>query len=154
MTRLLRYPFVAFLCLASQFTEAAEHLASLRTYTLAEIYYSHWWMTEQGERPALADELRSTRTEYGTKTSIRNPFEISALMDFLHVEAMSGQKRRAPGRPLLVIDISYTDGRVVSFFSDGSYLWDADGRRARRIGCEFRSTFTFVRQFGERCRSK
>jgi hypothetical protein len=115
-----------------------------RGYSRADIYYSNWYMSESGERPALDRELRSAREEYGSRTSMRNSIEIEYLMKFvLQVDALSELSQEEPGPPRLVIDVFREDGKMVSYFADSDYLWDAEGKRGRPFGCEFRSRFSF-----------
>ena len=135
---------IIFMALAGMVhADAGSRLNAIRQHDRADVYYGYWFVIECDARPPLAEELERARNEWSTHTRIRSPIEIEAMLDFLRVSELEAVDR-VPYRPRLVIDVHDTSGRRVTYFSDGWWLWNAKGNRARPVDEVFRSRFGFV----------
>jgi hypothetical protein len=109
-------------------------------YTKAEIYYYGWDVLTRGRL-----SLDTVRTEFRTKTEIRDPAEVARLVRWLRLERMETSTDLQPEDPRLVIDLRAADGAVSTYYASVFNLLSEDSRKKRKIDQAFRNRFDFAK---------
>jgi hypothetical protein len=111
-------------------------------YAKAEIYYYGWDVLTRGRL-----SLEQVRTNPRIKTVILNRHEVTSFLRTLEIDKMTKSKdgRAESGDPRLVVDFWDWQGARRTYYSDGALLYSEDGLQWRKIGRDFRQSFTFSR---------